>query len=483
LSAFLGLLNESALAQGQSATPDPDPAACAPISKNAEAAIAACTRLMEREVRTATRLVATVLTIRGIALSSTGKLQDAINDFSAAIALDQDYAPAYEARGDVLRSNNQCELAIPEYDKVITLTPNRVVTRVNRGSCLLTQNEPVRALADFDEAIKLDPANGNGMTALAWNGKARTELQKGALDPAIADYDEALRFNPGSASTYLERGSALSRKGDNDRAFADFEKATDLDAENAAGVAVSALLMKASLHAAQSNSDAAIADYDAAIKLDPHLVSLFLARAELLAGKGDAEPALADYDQAIKLDPKNVPAYNSRGGFYRERGEYAKAAADFEKAIENAPDDPTGYGNRALVRFYQGEFAKAVDDFKHVADAQANAYSMLLLYLSRSRTGRKEATPELAKSLGKLNASDWPYPVAELYVGRKSADAVLAAASTPGQKCEAQFYIGEWQLAHDKQGPATKALQAAADTCPKDFVEYRGAVEELKRLK
>jgi rhomboid protease GluP len=58
-----------------------------------------------------------------------------------------------------------------------------------------------------------------------------------------------------------------------------------------------------------------------------------------------------------------------------------------------------------------------------------------------------------------------------------------AAAGKPGDKCEAEFYIGEWHLLRGNNADARSALQAAADTCPKGFVEYDGAVAELKRLR
>jgi lipoprotein NlpI len=60
---------------------------------------------------------------------------------------------------------------------------------------------------------------------------------------------------------------------------------------------------------------------------------------------------------------------------------------------------------------------------------------------------------------------------------------LVAAASKPEQRSEAQFYVGEWHLLQGERAQATKALQAAVDTCPKDFIEYRGAVEEMKRRK
>jgi lipoprotein NlpI len=193
---------------------------------------------------------------------------------------------------------------------------------------------------------------------------------------------------------------------------------------------------------------------------------------------------MTDYDEALKLDPTSIPALNSRGDFYRNQGDFSRAMADYDRAVEKQPNDMIAYGNRALIRFYQGEFAKAYDDFKRVTDARPNAYPVLLLFPSKSRDGdAREAKNELTKSAAKLKAGEWPYPIVELYLGKKSVQAAEGLAKTPGEKCEAQFYIGEWHLLRKDRSEAAKALQAAADSCPKDFVENRAAVEELKRLK
>jgi len=68
-----------------------------------------------------------------------------------------------------------------------------------------------------------------------------------------------------------------------------------------------------------------------------------------------------------------------------------------------------------------------------------------------------------------------------LYLGRRSGGATLAAATKADERCEANFYIGEWQLKQD-EAAAVQSLKAAADTCPKTFVEFDGATAELKRL-
>ena len=61
-------------------------------------------------------------------------------------------------------------------------------------------------------------------------------------------------------------------------------------------------------------------------------------------------------------------------------------------------------------------------------------------------------------------------------------EATLAAARNTDERCEAQYYIGEWQLLRDARVEAVTALRFAAETCKKNFIEYYGAIAELKRL-
>jgi lipoprotein NlpI len=107
---------------------------------------------------------------------------------------------------------------------------------------------------------------------------------------------------------------------------------------------------------------------------------------------------------------------------------------------------------------------------------------MIWRYLARERAG-ENAREELEANASRLKSADWPYPVVELYLGRRSPADLLSAVSGPDERCEAQFYIGEWDLLGGNNTAAAAALQIAADTCSKDFDEYTGALAELKRLK
>ena len=71
----------------------------------------------------------------------------------------------------------------------------------------------------------------------------------------------------------------------------------------------------------------------------------------------------------------------------------------------------------------------------------------------------------------------------DFYLGRRPLDDMMSAAVRPNERCQAQFYLGEWQLLKGNAAQARATLQiAAADTCQQTFNEYEGAVWELKRL-
>ena len=65
--------------------------------------------------------------------------------------------------------------------------------------------------------------------AKAYNNRGVAYYKKGDYDRAIADYNEALRLDPKDASAYNNRGSAYAGEGDHDRAIADYNEALRLD--------------------------------------------------------------------------------------------------------------------------------------------------------------------------------------------------------------------------------------------------------------
>ena len=66
--------------------------------------------------------------------------------------------------------------------------------------------------------------------------------------------------------------------------------------------------------------DKAIADYTEAIRRDPKLVKAYNNRGVAYAKKGENDKAIADYTEAVRLNPQYAKAYNNRGAAYEKQG-------------------------------------------------------------------------------------------------------------------------------------------------------------------
>ena len=70
----------------------------------------------------------------------------------------------------------------------------------------------------------------------------------------------------------------------------------------------------------------------------------------------------------------------------------------------------------------------------------------------------------------------------QFYLGAKDGAQTIAAASNPGEQCEAQFYVGEERALNQAANEALPYLRKAVEICPQDFGETIQAKSELKKL-
>lgn len=283
------------------------------------------------------------------------------------------------------------------------------------------------------------------------------------------------------AAAFNQRGIAYGRQGDYQHAIADYDEAISLDPKH-----VSAYNNRGIAYARSGDYERAIADYDEAIQLDPKYALAYNSRGFAYTRRGDDNHAIADLSEAILLDPKLVSAYSNRGAAYVHEGEYERAIADFSEAIRLDPKASRYLFNRGIVNLYAGSPDKALADLT-LADAlyPQSAFTALWLDIARRRSNLPS---QLAEASKEIDMTKWPAPVIRLYLGQLTPGAVLAAADDPNAKtksaqvCEANFFSGELALQHSEKDEATRLFRLAAADCPKTFIQYDGAVVELKAL-
>jgi tetratricopeptide (TPR) repeat protein len=111
----------------------------------------------------------------------------------------------------------------------------------------------------------------------------------------------------------------------------------------------------------QLNWDAALGDYDEAIKLDPSDAAYFVNRAFLHGVKNNGDAAIRDFDEAIRLHP-TADAFSGRGGALASKGEFDRAIDDYGEALRIGPERANLLMDRAGVYADKGDHEHAIRD-------------------------------------------------------------------------------------------------------------------------
>lgn len=211
----------------------------------------------------------------------------------------------------------------------------------------------------------------------AWNQRGMAKADElGDFTAALKDYDKAIHLNPDFATTYINRGFALTQKGNTKGALEDYNKAIKLLPDYAM-----AYNNRGITKANSGDIDGAIIDFTKAIELDEKNVSAFTNRGLARASKQDWEGAMADYNTSIEIEPGYYSAYNYRALLYSRDRKIKEALADFDKCLELMPDHAEALYNRGVIRLQMNQRKSACEDLRKAAGLGfERAYGMVDQY-------------------------------------------------------------------------------------------------------
>ncbi|MFG3442318.1 tetratricopeptide repeat protein [Nonomuraea sp. NPDC047897] len=217
----------------------------------------------------------------------------------------------------------------------------RVWTRARRAS----QDPAVHAACAYGlamlDARHRDPARRDLAAAREWINTAI------AISTLLPDpYDRAFKLG------FDRNGLALVelREGRPKAALALVDSALDLARELGERHPVHRMVLRANrarLLAVLGRAKEALADYGAAIALDPDFPDYYLDRGNLLARLGHQDEALADYESAMRVSPPLPEAHYNRAELRIARGDLDGALADLGRVIDLDPSCLDAYINRA----------------------------------------------------------------------------------------------------------------------------------------
>ncbi len=210
------------------------------------------------------------------------------------------------------------------YDLGIAMRPNEIWAYFNRGVLYLEQQQYRQAQADFDQVLRRRP---DLLSALFNRARARYEL--GDHAGALADLTKVLDTGLAPTRVYFFRAQVRARLGDRAGARQDHDEGIrrePIDEKDwiARGV-----------NRCATDPQAALADFDKALEINPNSVRALQSKASVLSEKLHREAeAVAILDRVVALDPDYLRARAGRGVLLARQGKREAAHADARAALK-----------------------------------------------------------------------------------------------------------------------------------------------------
>ena len=207
--------------------------------------------------------------------------------------------------------------------------------------------------------------DGNQLRA-AWRaarGNVEGRIDRAAVVPfdrALEIFTEEIKRNP-TVRSYMLRASLWDEKSDYDKAIADYNAAVRINSREAYAAGVrnvswfgklqcDSAIVRAYRLQQKHQYARAISEYDLAIWFNPKFALAYTRRASAWQGWNEHDRAIADFDEAIRLDPKDAIAFYYRATSWRAKGDSGLALADCSEAIRLNPKYALAYRGRGVLR-------------------------------------------------------------------------------------------------------------------------------------
>lgn len=369
--------------------------------------------------------------LKGEALLSLGRLDDALSVFNQIVEYDVDSfaGRAHNSIGFCYSRKNEYDKATTEFKKAHEYCDEQSLllnsATLNLATFYSMTNQKQNTFKMFKELYDLDPSNGPDDThililALASNpeeliaiydnsiderytpdvnvlfakGDALVTLER--FDEAIPVFEEILKYRIDSdvaiaGKTHTAIGICYFRKNELDKALPEFEKAREYSDDS---IILSNL---ANTYTLTNQKQKALEVYKELSKREPHNQDLkkiieilevelnggdslknspfntiqeAFIQADIYSQRREYGKAIEVYDLITDIMPEQPPAWNKKGYAYYQLGRNEEAIKCFDKALEYNP-------NSAYSMFYKSLVYMGLEDYENAEDMIVQALTII----------------------------------------------------------------------------------------------------------
>jgi tetratricopeptide (TPR) repeat protein len=305
----------------------------------------AALRIDPRHIQTLVRLGNTLIGLR--------EYERALNAYDRALAVSPLVVDALCNRGSALRALGRYLEALETYDRALTVDPRSFESFCNRGHVLRDLQRQTEALQSYNSALALMPGN-----AAVLSMRGRTLIELGRVQEALVSFNEAIAIQPGFVEALYNSAVALERLNRPAEAIQRCERVLALEARHARAFACrgNALLQT-------EQYDAALSSYGQALELEPNSVETLCNHGTALRYLHRYADALQSYDAALAIDASFAEAWGNRSNVLQDMHRYEAAMTSLDRAIALRPEHAMHWFNRGNVLYEMGRPGAALQAY------------------------------------------------------------------------------------------------------------------------
>lgn len=253
----------------------------------------------------------------GDAYLKDGRVDDAIADYKAAVAIDPSLAESHNDLGVAFFHAGKLDDAVAQFRLVLDRGDANAEAHNNLGNVFASQRRFADAVAQYQEAVEIDPSD----TGAHYNlGNALMRL--GRVNDAIGEYQKTLALSPGDVDGHYNLASAFLGQGKLDNALSEYRRTLELNPSNAnAHMNLGAIFLQKGL------LGDAIVEFKEAINIDSGYADARFNLANAFMQAGRLDEAIDQFQKILEENPNDTEASRSLGIALSRRGKIEEANA------------------------------------------------------------------------------------------------------------------------------------------------------------
>jgi tetratricopeptide (TPR) repeat protein len=159
----------------------------------------------------------------GAALSRRNRMQEAIEQYQAALKIKPQFSDAHYNLGYALARTGKLDEGILHFREAVRVEPKRIKYLNNLGAALILKGDYPEAIDHFKTALIINPADAD-----VHNNIGLAYKKRGQADAAMQHFSRAVVLDPRHAGALINRGAMQMDQGQLEAAGKDFARALEI---------------------------------------------------------------------------------------------------------------------------------------------------------------------------------------------------------------------------------------------------------------